>query len=69
MMVGGKEIQIRCKACSSRFGVLPLERIAQCPQCHQEWKIKWLDSRSGMIIAPVSWKEYQLKSRRMVPNE
>lgn len=67
--MGGGKIQIRCKACSSRFDALPLERIAQCPQCHQEWKIKWLDSHSGMIIAPVSWKEYQSKSRRMVPNE
>jgi Zn finger protein HypA/HybF involved in hydrogenase expression len=64
-----KKIKIRCKACSSRFSVFPLERIAQCPQCHQEWKIKWLDAHSGMIIAPVSWKEYQSKSRRIVPNE
>jgi Zn finger protein HypA/HybF involved in hydrogenase expression len=68
-MMGEKEIQIRCKACSSRFSVLPLEGTAQCPQCHQEWKIKWLDSHLGMIIAPVSWKEYQSKSRRILPNE
>ena len=67
--MGRKDIQIRCKACSARFSVPPMERIAQCPQCHQEWKIKWLDSRSGMIIAPVSWKEYQSKSRRIGPNE
>jgi Zn finger protein HypA/HybF involved in hydrogenase expression len=66
MATDKKEIQIRCKACSSRFGVLPMVRFAQCPQCHQEWKIKWLDAESGMIIAPVSWKEYQLKSRRIV---
>jgi len=65
MATGKKEIQIRCKACSARFSVLPMDRFAQCPQCHQEWKIKWLDSESGMIIAPVSWKEYQLKSRRI----
>ena len=45
-----KEIQIRCKACSSRFRVLPLDRFAQCPQCHQEWKIKWLDE---MIVCDV----------------
>ena len=66
MATDRKEIQIRCKACSSRFGVLPLDRIVRCPQCHQEWKIKWLDEESGMIIAPVSWTDYQSRSRRVV---
>ncbi len=64
-----REIQIRCKACSGRFGVPPLEPFARCPACHQEWKIKWLDSEAGMIIAPVSWKDYQVKSRRILPDE
>jgi uncharacterized OB-fold protein len=66
MTMEKREIQIRCKACGSRFSVLPPDRIAKCPQCYQEWKIKWLDSTSGMIIAPISWKEYQLKSRRIM---
>ncbi|MBI4318640.1 MAG: hypothetical protein HY675_09135 [Chloroflexi bacterium] len=56
---------IRCKACATRFFVAEQQKEASCPGCRQGWRIRWFEKGTAMVIAPVSWAEYQKKARRV----
>ncbi|MCL4466725.1 MAG: hydrogenase maturation nickel metallochaperone HypA [Chloroflexi bacterium] len=57
--------KVRCKGCAARFFVEQDQKQGTCPKCGQGWRIRWFDSSSAMITAPVSWRDYQIKARRI----
>ena len=59
----GRPVAMRCKACAGRFEVAHPAATATCPDCGEGWKIRWFTPDSGMIIAPLNWTDYQVRSR------
>lgn len=57
-----KEIEIRCRSCHQyRWKVPSMQKVVKCPNCGQEWKLRWFDEETATIISPVSWTEYERK--------
>ncbi len=55
---------VRCKGCASRFFVEAGQEEAPCPSCGQGWRIRWFEAGTAMIVAPLSWREYQIRARK-----
>jgi hypothetical protein len=58
-----KPLNLRCKFCNGRFPLNKGEKTVTCPECDQEWNIRWFSEDTAMIISPVSWKAYAQKER------
>lgn len=56
-------VMLRCKACAGRFEAMHPAATATCPACGESWRIRWFTPDSGMIIAPMDWQDYQVRSR------
>lgn len=56
-------VMLRCKACAGRFETTHPTATATCPACGESWRIRWFAPDSGMIIAPMDWKDYQMRAR------
>jgi 2,3-dihydroxybenzoate-AMP ligase len=59
----GGPVAMRCKRCAGRFEVAHPAATATCPDCGETWKIRWFTPDSGMIVAPLDWTDYQVRSR------
>lgn len=58
-----KQVDLRCKLCNGRFSLDPWKKTTTCPQCKQDWNIRWFAEDTAMIISPVSWKSYAERER------
>jgi len=58
-----KPVLLRCKACAGRFETTHPAETATCPACGEAWRVRWFTPDSGMIIAPLDWKDYQTRAR------
>ena len=56
-------MNLRCKFCNSRFPLNRGEKTVRCPDCDQDWNIRWFSEDTAMIISPVSWKQYAQRER------
>jgi len=49
----GRDEQIRCLNCLTRFEVKKQAGRAACPKCGMEWRISWHDDGMAKIRGPV----------------
>jgi hypothetical protein len=61
----GGPVAMRCKGCAGRFDVTHPAATATCPDCGEQWRVRWFTPDSGMIVAPLDWTDYQVRARRV----
>lgn len=59
------KVEVRCRSCHQRFFSAMFQELVQCPNCFQNWKLKWFDETTATILAPESWVEFQKKMKEV----